>query len=58
MAILLLIRYVLLIATRQWTVKVSLFALAAILLLSLALLSMKETRVDVPPAEIQFALWQ
>jgi hypothetical protein len=56
MGLLLLIRYLLLLATRQWTVEVSLFVLAAVLLLSVGFLSINAPGDAVPPAEIQFAL--
>jgi hypothetical protein len=56
MVLLLLIRYVRLVATRRRTVEISLFALAAVLVVSVALLSIKAADDAVPPAEIQFAL--
>ena len=48
-----LIRYVLLLATRQSTVKVSLSALAAVVLLYLSLLSITAAGDFLPPVAIQ-----
>jgi hypothetical protein len=55
MALLILIKYFLLLATRKRTVEVSLFVLTAVLLLSAGLLSINAEDVAVPPAELQFA---